>query len=453
MAAKHATTQMLAHHLIAGYWDSKGENSHHFESHTISVNLNGLTKVGQVLARKALAAWEAVADIKFNEEGSGAKLVIDDNETGANTDVWYRGQETEKAHVNIGVERLDGGAQVGDFVFRTYIHEIGHALGLGHPTVYTTGTVADALFRNDSWQQTVMSYLNQDENPFVDASLATPVTPMMADILAIQQIYGRATGGPTAGTTCYGVGADTGTYIDATFKNSAGSLSQDAMTIYDASGVDTINFSDDAKAQVVKLAGGCFSSVYGLKGNLGIAYNTVIENYVAGRGDDKVTGNAAGNRITLGEGSDHADGQKGKDVIQGDGGADRLRGGEGADRLLGNFGIDKLWGDKGNDVLLGGAQGDLLQGGLGNDTLNGGDGNDRFVFNSGHDAVTDFQDDEDTLVLNSSLWGGKKLTLHEVLDFADLTKGGGIRFDFGNHTLRIDDMTNIEALRDDLHIV
>ena len=296
-----------------------------------------------------------------------------------------------------------------------------------------------------------MSYIEQDGHICVDASRAHPVTPMMADILAIQQIYGRATDGPTKGDTRYGVGADKdkqSTYLDKFFSGETGNLSQDAMTIYDASGIDTINFSNDTKAQVVKLAGGEFSSVYGLKGNLGIAYGTVIENYDAGRGNDKVTGNSAGNRISLGEGSDIADGQLGNDVILGGGGADQLMGGQGADRLFGNDGADRLLGGDGNDALSGGAQADQLKGGLGNDTLTGGAGSDRFVFISGHDVVTDFQDDQDTLFLDKSLWRGKSLTLDQIMK----TEGDDIVFDFGNHTLRIDGMTDIDALKNDLHI-
>jgi Ca2+-binding RTX toxin-like protein len=61
---------------------------------------------------------------------------------------------------------------------------------------------------------------------------------------------------------------------------------------------------------------------------------TVIENAVAGDGNDQLTGNAEANEIY---------GMRGNDMIWGDAGDDILAGG------LGN---DMLWGEAGNDLFL-----------------------------------------------------------------------------------------------------
>ncbi|TNC48508.1 hypothetical protein FHG66_14250 [Rubellimicrobium rubrum] len=456
MAAKAADTRTLAEYLVNGHWDDEGYPSHHFTGSTISVNLTGLTEAGQSLARKAMTAWEAVADLDFQEVASGGQIKFDDSDVdSARTEVTGIEDGTiNSATINIGTNYLESGAKVGDYAFRTYIHELGHALGLGHAGTYGVNANYDeALFKNDSWQQTVMSYFDQQENTDVKLDKAHPVTPMMADIMAIQKMYGAATGGPTGGHTRYGVDSNINSYLNDFFGSKTGSLAADAMTIYDAGGIDTIDFSNDTKAQDVKLAGGAFSNVYGLRGNLGIAHGTVIENFVAGSGWDHVLGNDAGNRIRLGAGADEAKGLGGNDELLGEAGSDRLEGGTGADRLTGGDGADQLFGGAGGDMLVGGRQGDRLEGGLGNDRLSGGFGADRFVFANGHDTVTDFQNDQDTVVLDDALWGGRDLASGKVLAFASVD-GDGILFKFGNdHTLRIENVTNIAALGDDLFIV
>jgi serralysin len=261
------------------------------------------------------------------------------------------------------------------------------------------------------------------------------VTPMMADILAIQNLYGRAQGGPTAGDTLYGVGSKLGSYLDGVFGGGAGHLTRNAMTIFDEGGVDTIDFRNDATAQVVTLAPGGFSDVYGLTGNLGIARGTLIERYVAGSASDGVRGNGASNLLILNGGSDCGRGFAGEDAIRGGAGADRLFGGTGADQLKGGLGADDL------------------DGGAGADALWGGGGADRFVFRGGQDRIVDFADDKDRLLLDDALWGGTGKTLKEVLDLARVSQGDVVFTFAGGHSLRVEGMDSLRDLRDDLAVV
>ncbi len=73
---------------------------------------------------------------------------------------------------------------------------------------------------------------------------------------------------------------------------------------------------------------------------------------------------------------------------------------------LGGDGNDRLWGDGEADTLSGGAGSDTLYGGKGNDRLTGGGGADRFVFDGGQDRVTDYVNNQDTIMIDGDLWSG-----------------------------------------------
>src|SRR5581483_8110690 len=89
-----------------------------------------------------------------------------------------------------------------DYGFTTYLHEIGHALGLSHPGPYDASQggglnyAADAVFAQDNRQYTIMSYFGyetdgssgwtQDGTPAGGATVLYPATPMVYDMLAIQ---------------------------------------------------------------------------------------------------------------------------------------------------------------------------------------------------------------------------------------------------------------------------
>ena len=328
--------------------------------------------------------------------GGGADIVFGDDRSGAFASLQSRGGDIVTADVNVAASWLDAyGAEPGGYGFQAYLHEIGHALGLGHAGDYNGSAryARDALYANDSWQASVMSYFSQAENTAIDASRAFVATPMAADLVAIRALYGEAP--VREGDTVYGEGSTAGGALDLVAARAL------AFTIVDTGGHDRIELSGRAETQRIDLRAEAASDVLGLRGNMVIARGTVIEEVRTGRGADEVTGNAADNVVHGGDGPDTLSGLGGDDRIRGGRGRDRIEGGEGNDDLRGNMdddhllggpsegrGRDALRGGGGHDLLEGGAGRDVLRGNRGDDQLDGGAGDDRLVGGRGDDLLT-----------------------------------------------------------------
>jgi serralysin len=396
------TLDELAAYLTDGYWQDNGLLRHSFDtslSNKIRVDLNALPPEAQALARAAMQAWKSVADIRFVEVRNGAQITFTDNQPGAYSAFSYIGEYTQSATVNISADWLANyGSELDDYSFLVYMHELGHALGLGHQGDYNGAANfdTDAVFGNDSYQMSVMSYFSQTQNNNANASYALPLTAMSADIVAMQALYGKpGNASATGGKTVYGYNQTVGGYLGLYFDILTTGQDPDnmlgngpvAMTIYDRSGRDTVDFRTDSNDQQVDLSDQGIWDVFGLTGNVVLAGGTVIENYIAGSGNDWVKGNGARNKISGGRNEDTLNGLGGNDTLNGDGGRDTLLGGGGKDQINGGTGKDQINGGTGRDVIDGGAGNDALTGGAGHDLISGGDGRDNILGGSGNDTL------------------------------------------------------------------
>ncbi len=105
----------------------------------------------------------------------------------------------------------------GIYGYLTIAHEVGHALGLNHAGNYNGGspqygnTSSGWLYVEDSRQYTIMSYFNANVTG-ADWNGKYAQTPMVYDIMAIQQLYG-ADYTTRATDTTYGFNATAGNWL------------------------------------------------------------------------------------------------------------------------------------------------------------------------------------------------------------------------------------------------
>ncbi len=216
----------IADYLTDGFW----ERSAFFvgPGGVLTANITALPEEGRQLARWAFEAWTNVTGIRFEFVEDNLADIMFDNEpaiaaTGGPAAI--RNGFIISSIVNIPPDFFAvSGTTIGDFSFVVILHEIGHALGLGHPGPYPTdfdNPVAyygvETIFLVDSYQASIMSYISQASNTLIDASFANPVTPMIADIIAIQNLYG-VPDNINAGDTVYGYQSNVDGYLDEFFR-------------------------------------------------------------------------------------------------------------------------------------------------------------------------------------------------------------------------------------------
>ncbi|WP_068112465.1 Calx-beta domain-containing protein [Tropicimonas marinistellae] len=141
------------------------------------------------------------------------------------------------------------------------------------------------------------------------------------------------------------------------------------------------------------------------------------------------------------------------DTLEGDGRANKLDGGKGDDLLIGKAGNDVLLGGAGRDKLLGGDKSDRLDGGAGSDILGGGKGADKFVFTGGNDRITDFQNNVDTVLLDSDLWSGR-YSVQRLVDRYGVDNGNSVSLEFsGGNSLKFAGVKDLDQLVDDISYI
>ncbi len=333
-------------------------------------------------------------------------------------------------------------AEAGNYAWHTLIHELGHALGLKHG--HETDTFGKTPAQYDSVEYTVMTYngfIGDTATGYRYEKFGAPQTFMMADIAALQHMYG-ADYTTNSGNTVYKWTPTSGnTFVDGKVAIDPGG-NRIFATIWDGGGRDAFDLTAYKTALQIDLRPGRYSkfnadqlSFLGGGPNDGFARGNIfnallhqgntaslIEDVKGGSGHDKITGNQVANLLYGNGGNDTLNGDAGNDTLVGGIGADRLIGGTGIDtasyagatrgvvanlatstantndakgdvyssieNLIGSSYADRLTGNAGANRLSGAAGNDILNGDAGNDTLIGGAGADRLYGGAGIDTAS-----------------------------------------------------------------
>ncbi len=325
------------------------------------------TAAQQTAMRSILASVEAVTHIRFRDltgTTSDGRALMRFAESDKTPEAWsYYPSERDNggdAWFNNSADLFER-PDIGTYAHTTFMHEVGHTLGLKH----SFETAGFGPVPRDSLEYTVMSYSSfEGARDWLSAPSDYPQTLMMYDIAALQRMYGADFGTNAGGTTYrwdWTSGAlsttDAGrapVVFDAPDTNTV------FMTVWDGGGTDTYDFSDWRSGLRIDLRPGEWVSELGADR----PHTANLNGKTAGSTPvwaDGIVANALSVRTY-----DAAGDVTSEDVRSF---IENARGGSGADVLVANRATNVLTGGLGQDTFAWVSLGDLVNGGSGWDEI------------------------------------------------------------------------------------